>query len=329
MSQQVIMSPRPPAEEISPDRRARDRASVHADIPENSVPAVITRAASKQTYYTIRLLVDRERTLDAYRAYAYFRWVDDWLDKGASIRSERLDFIAHQRALIDDCYRDACPPALTVEERMLADLIRGDRDSASGLRSYIFNMMAVMAFDAERRGHLISRSELASYTGHLAAAVTDALHYFVGHGQYAPRGDSRYLAATAAHITHMLRDTIEDVGLGYFNVPVEFLDAYHIHPWDVGSEPYRAWVESRVCAARASFKAGEAYLAQVENLRCRLAGYAYMARFTPVLDAIERDGYRLRPAYPDCEGLRGGLRASWSLFAGTLGLMPHSRPAAL
>jgi len=40
----------------------------------------ITKAASKQTYYTIRYLVDRERVDDAYRAYGYFRWVDDILD---------------------------------------------------------------------------------------------------------------------------------------------------------------------------------------------------------------------------------------------------------
>jgi phytoene/squalene synthetase len=42
--------------------------------------ASITKAASKQTYYMIRFLVDRERVAEAYRAYAYFRWVDDFLD---------------------------------------------------------------------------------------------------------------------------------------------------------------------------------------------------------------------------------------------------------
>ena len=40
----------------------------------------ITKASSKQTYHTIRLFADRERRADAYRAYAYFRWVDDVLD---------------------------------------------------------------------------------------------------------------------------------------------------------------------------------------------------------------------------------------------------------
>ncbi len=49
--------------------------------PGRALAADITRAASKQTYYTIRFLVDRSLVEDAYRAYAYFRWVDDCLDQ--------------------------------------------------------------------------------------------------------------------------------------------------------------------------------------------------------------------------------------------------------
>lgn len=45
-----------------------------------SLASLITKYASSQTYYTIRFLADRDRTEDAYRAYAYFRWVDDILD---------------------------------------------------------------------------------------------------------------------------------------------------------------------------------------------------------------------------------------------------------
>ena len=59
----------------------------------SSLAATITRTASKQTYYTIRFLVDRERIPDAYRAYAYFRWVDDRLDSDAASPAERRDFI--------------------------------------------------------------------------------------------------------------------------------------------------------------------------------------------------------------------------------------------
>jgi len=44
---------------------------------DRALAATITRTASKQTYYTIRFLVDAGLVEDAYRAYAYFRWVDD------------------------------------------------------------------------------------------------------------------------------------------------------------------------------------------------------------------------------------------------------------
>ena len=64
----------------------------------------ITKAASKQTYYTIRFLVDRERVDDAYRAYAYFRWVDDILDTDSCSRSERMAFLQRQKKLPEECY---------------------------------------------------------------------------------------------------------------------------------------------------------------------------------------------------------------------------------
>ena len=92
----------------------------------------------------------------------------------------------------------------------------------------------------------------------------------------------------------MLRDTMEDAAAGYFNIPREFLVVNNIGPLDVHSDPYRRWVQSRVQLARSYFEAGRNYLAQVPSLRCRLAGYAYTARFEVILDAIERHNYLLR-----------------------------------
>jgi hypothetical protein len=70
--------------------------------------------------------------------------------------------------------------------------------------------------------------------------------------------------------------------------------------------------------ARCQFKAGQSYLAQVQNCRCRLAGYLYMARFETVLNAMERDGYRLRTAYPECKTTRAGMRMGWSMLSKAL-----------
>jgi hypothetical protein len=287
-----------------------------------SLAASITRAASKQTYYTIRFLVDRDLIPDAYRAYGYFRWVDDRLDQGNMERPERVAFVERQAALINNCYRSEPPRDPTLEERMLVELIQRDVEKNSDLQTYLRNMMAVMAFDAERRGRLVSQAELTEYSRWLATAVTEALHYFIGHNSPSPRSEARYLAVTAAHITHMLRDTFEDVAAGYYNIPREYLASNTIAPQAVEHEAYRAWVKSRVQLARAYFKAGQGYLAQVENPRCRLAGYAYVARFEEVLDAIEREGYRLRPDYPERKSLGGVMRMMGSAFGSAFSHRP-------
>lgn len=75
----------------------------------------ITRTGSKQTYYTARLMVDKELVNDFFRAYAYFRWVDDIIDIESRSTSERISFIKSQRALIDGLYKNRYPNDLSVQ----------------------------------------------------------------------------------------------------------------------------------------------------------------------------------------------------------------------
>lgn len=277
-----------------------------------TLAASITRAASSQTYYTIRFLVDRGRVANAYRAYSYFRWLDDALDGQSVEPARRGALVGRQQELVELLYNGSAPRRLTREERLLADLVHSDPDPASGLHTYITRMMDVMAFDANRRERLITARELDDYSLALATAVTEALHYFIGHDSYAPNGARRYHAVIAAHITHMLRDAHEDVAAGYYNVPQEILAQHGLNVGDFDAEPYRAWVRERVEQARACFASGRAQLAQVASRRCRLAGYAYMARFEGVLTAIERDGYRLRANYEECKSFTACCLAALS-----------------
>jgi hypothetical protein len=162
--------------------------------------------------------------------------------------SERIAFMNRQKAIMDSCFQGQRPDHLAGEEHMLAGLILGDQEKSSGLQTYIRNMMAVIDFDARRRGRLISRLELSWYSRFLASSVTEALLYFIGHDQHAPQNGARYLA-------------------------------------------------------------------QVENIRCRIAGYAYIARFEVVLEVIERMEYRLAPEYPQGKGLGAGMRMSGSVLS--------------
>ncbi|HEX6034867.1 MAG TPA: squalene/phytoene synthase family protein, partial [Anaerolineales bacterium] len=209
------------------------------------------------------------------------------------------------------------------EEQLLIELVKHDHEKNSGLQSYLCNMMQVMEFDARRRGRLISQTELNEYTRWLATAVTEAMHYFIGHCSYAarPHDETRYLAVSGAHITHMLMDSFDDVQAGYYNIPREVLEANHIQPQDrtsLHSNAYRSWVQSRVLLARQYFQAGREYLARVQNPRCRLAGFAYTARFEWLLDTIEREGYVLRSQYGERKSLGAGLRMGLNILSSVM-----------
>jgi phytoene/squalene synthetase len=257
----------------------------------------ITQAGSTQSYLTARLLADRDLIDDCLRAYAYFRWVDDVVDGPCTLAAEGIALVQRQRELIDRLYMGQSLDGLCPEEAIIADLIRNDRGEQSGLQSFVRNFLAIIEFDAHRRGRLISGDELAWYSNCLGKAVTDAIQYFIGNGHPYPVTENRYLAATAAHITHMLRDTVSDVKDGYYNIPREYLEKHNIRPQHINSAPYRAWVRRRVCLARRYICAGKRYLDELDVLRCKIAGYWYCARFETVLDAIERDTYSIRSQY--------------------------------
>ena len=291
--------------------------------PTAALAAMITREASKQTYTTIRTLVPEDHRGDAFRAYAYFRWLDDLLDGDTLSPEERPLFLSSQKQLLSTCLEGQPPCDLSAEEWLLVDLTQGPLAKDPGLRTYLQDMMAVMQFDVDRRGRRINRQELGWYSRRLATAVTEAVYTFIGDECSAPRTTQRYLAADGAHIVHMLRDLLDDLDAGYINVPSEVLDGEQVDPPALQRSSARAWVRERVETARSYFAMGEAYLASIENPRCRIAGALYAARFEGVLDAIEREGYCLRRDYSDCKGGRMMLRMARQ---GLAAVITHTAP---
>jgi len=285
----------------------------------------ITRSSSKQSYLIARWLVDKDLVDDCLRAYAYFRWADDVIDVHCRSIGERIAFINRQKWIIDSSYRNQRPGDLAPQEAMVADLIEHDREENSGLQSFIRKFIEVLEFDARRKDRLISQAELTWYSNCLGKAVTDAIQYFIGNDRSYPNTEYRYLAATAAHITHMLRDMSEDLAEGFVNIPQEWLEAHKIcmDTNDIGSEDvknplFRSWVRSQVSQAREHFGKGKRYLDELDVLRCKIAGYWYCARFECVLDAIERDGYILRREYQEGGKLSAKLKMGWLAVSLTL-----------
>jgi phytoene/squalene synthetase len=280
-------------------------------VATTSVARSITFSGSKQTYYTARLMVDKDLVNDFFRAYAYFRWADDIIDVSPVSQDERIAFIKRQRDLIDGLYQQKQMKLESTEEEILAVLIGNDRQMNSGLQSFIRNMFAIVEFDAHRKGRLISQEELKWYSDRLSQSVTDGLQYFIGNEHSYPPSVNRYWAAIGAHIAHLLRDALPDIADGFINIPREYLEKHRITPEDITHPAFRAWVKERVKQARYYFEEGQKYFNKLNVLRCKIVGYWYTARFICVLDAIERDEYILREAYNERRRLSSWLKIAW------------------
>lgn len=271
---------------------------------------IITRRGSKQTFYTARLMVDKSLVDDFCRAYAYFRWMDDIVDISSESRHYRLSFIRKQSSIIHNLYDNRKPQGLLPEEEMIADLIENDKCNNSGLQSFIRNMFDVIEFDVHRKGRLITEKELHWYTESVSKSVTDGILYFIGNETDIPETNSRYAAARGAHITHLLRDMMQDVEDGFINIPLEYLDTHNISAIHIHSSTIRNWVKYRVRLARKYFVQGKQYLSRLNVFRRQLAGYWYCARFEGVLDAIEKDNYNLRREYAEHQKLSNWLNVA-------------------
>lgn len=276
-----------------------------------SLAKAITWDGSKQSYFTARWMVDKDLVNDAFHAYGYFRWADDVIDISSQNDEDRIAFVKRQRKLIDALYNGEDLGGVTPEEEIIATLITHDRKVNSGLQSYILNMLAILEFDAHRRGGLITEQEYVWYSERLAKSVIDGLQYFICNGHPYPKSKYRYHSAIAAHITHMLRDMYWDIKEGYINIPQEYLKTHGINPEDIDSLPFRAWVKSQVNLARRYFKMGKHYIKQMDVLRYKIVCYWYCARFESLLDTIERESYCLRAEYPEQKKLASWMKIIW------------------
>ncbi|MHC4638226.1 MAG: squalene/phytoene synthase family protein [Planctomycetota bacterium] len=266
----------------------------------------ITWKSSKQTYCIGRLMVDRHLVDDFYRAYAYLRWVDDIIDESHQTDRERNNFIALQRKLVDDTFQGEFNNGLQPEEQIFVDLVRNNPSSMSGLASFIKNVFAIVEFDARRRGQLIKEQELDWYIECLGKAVIDGLQYFIGHENVYSDAKNRHFASSAAHITHLLRDTVDDIKNGFINIPREYLEKHPFDITDLSHPDFIEYVRKRVTLARELFREGKKYIDSLTVLRCKIVGYWYCSRFEYILKTIERDGFLLRSHY-------GGVQKALSI----------------
>lgn len=277
----------------------------------DALARAITKHSSRQTYYTIKLLVDKPLVADCYKAYAYFRWADDQVDEPEISKKTYTDFVTRQTKIITAAYKHEPLPPLLPQEKMVVELIKADTQTNSKLKSFITNFWAIIQFDAQRKGTVVSQKQLHWYSQTLGKAVTDGILYFIGNKTEYPRAKNQYDAAIAAHLIHMLRDYREDVTAGYVNIPQEYLIKNQITATDWQHPLFKAWVKNQLVFARTLMESGKHYIESLPGFKCQLAAMWYCARFERLLPQIEGDHYILRDYYRRGGILTYSLRFGW------------------
>jgi phytoene/squalene synthetase len=248
----------------------------------------ITYKNSRETYFIIKLLVDKPLINDAYKAYAYFRWMDDMADDVITDSTERLKFVARQKKLINNAYNGIFIKTKFPEEELILNLIKYNSQKKSLLHSYVVNFYSIIAFDAKRHGKLVTDKQLEWYSNRIGVAVTDCISFFIGNSTSPTPGMAQYKAATAAHIVHMLRDLKEDIPHGFINISKEFLVKNNLNKIDLNKINLDRWLNEKCKVARIYFKEGRKYIKNIPVFRRKLAAWLYCLRFEPFLKKLER-----------------------------------------
>jgi len=108
------------------------------------------------------------------------------------------DMLTRQQGMLEECYQGKRIEACCPEEQKLAELVKNDCEDNSRLQLYLRNLMAVMAFDVQRRRRCVTQMEMKEYTNLLARAFTEYMFYFIGHC-FPPSENAGHYRPGAAH----------------------------------------------------------------------------------------------------------------------------------
>lgn len=257
----------------------------------NSAPGVV-RKNNWVTFWLGRLCFGPAAYKDLVLLYRFLREIDDYVDApGRSYRDAKV-FLKRHRCWIEEAYTrpELCPV------RLISPVIEYDRKNGRRLEPVIAGMLDVFEFDAQRKGQVVSRDELLSYSKALTRCYVGMLLAFLdGPGDCRTAGE---VLAHACHRVHMLRDYHEDSKLGYINVPQEALRKHGLNVLGSSDKDLRAYVREESGSIAALFKQGKDELARTARLRVKIIGAMYCFHYETILHRLEDSSYCLQRNYP-------------------------------
>lgn len=248
----------------------------------------VTRKSTLFGYLLCKTFFRAENTLPLFQSYAYFRWLDDFVDQSNDSQESLVCFVLRQKNLIASWYNGESAQASNSRESFIHATINYDKTNEMQLHSMITNFIEAIEWDVSRRYSIVSKNDLGIYSLRLGRSYAEGLLFGLGMKANDPAYDiAMNKCGSAAHIAHILRDLSIDLNLGYVNISCEDMKLFDIDPLDPSLHGIGKWIAFSAEKAEALFSEGKIYQKTFPNIKSRLVFDIVCSRYLSVLRKVK------------------------------------------
>lgn len=265
----------------------------------SAIAKAITKKSNLTTYWLVNVFGDRSAKDYSFLIYAYFRWVDDFIDSPDRSYEEKMRFIQRQNQLLTDLYAGNGnePASLRLEEKFALHFAYFDSQINNSLKEDILRFFAVLERDVLRGGAPKTILEAYRLMRLESIAYMNLVRYFITGQRCEAEDPEEYYAGIGCKIVHLLRDFAEDLDQGRANISEEEKELYGVDLGRINDSNFREWVKAKARLADECLRKGVNALHRSESFKYKLASLLYCARYQEILGKIKSNNYCLASRY--------------------------------
>lgn len=240
--------------------------------------SVYVRTKNLHWYHRIGLMLGKKHIGYYFILYAYFKWVDNQIDRKDADPAEMRDFLSRQKEIV---FRGKNPE---VEEeffgKIISQLILSQENSF--LKNAVEKVFSSFSLDLIRRERkFMQKAELDRRIELIGFAALEFAEFCFGKPGILTESLKRKMSRLYIQ-TDMLLDFDEDLESDYINVSLEEIDEFNIQGTDLNqersgamhSEQFKKWMNA---GCRSQLELAEETLADIRYLKYSLL-YFFLKR---------------------------------------------------
>lgn len=260
----------------------------------------VTQENRPETLFFLRYLWNREEVSIFTLIYAYFRWLDDYVDLSPIHRKDKIRFVDQQWAFWRKQYRYKYNTEVSssIYSSILRWIVIYDLERHCVLHKQINRLFNAIMYDAKRQYNLEPEDALIRYSFDIGGAYTTILRILSKADAISGyEAKSTENAGFASHQIHILRDFWSDIKLGFFNISKQDVDSYRFSLDQTCDSEIRPWVCKVVDRAQNAFDTGISAINSIHSLKCKFLLLFSLSPYLSIMESIIKNNYDLRCRY--------------------------------